>query len=313
MNLMREHYERVLLIAAAVLLFVSSIFIWKNAAGFGSQLSVMPPAPGVKSASPMAKAQELDAAIEKLHQPSQWTFGGRSGLFVPEKHFIGANGLPATLQTTEVHPPVPNEWLEQFGLPIADADVLEQDPDNDGFNNLDEWAGHSNPTDANSHPEYYTKLKLKSAAEEPFRLVFSSWVGGTFAINTIDMKQPTQFVKVGDSIKGTRFKVTKFSEKYEKNKYGTNLDVSELTLEQEETHQQLTLTKEKVAMSPESVATFVYTWGGRQEFQVRKDQEFSLKPQEQIKYKLIDVGPAKAVIVNSQRADEPIEIGPLQQ
>ena len=257
----------------------------------------------------MAKAQELDAAIEKLHQPPQWTFGGRSALFVPEKHFIGANGLPATLQTTEVHPPVPNEWLEQFGLPIADADVLEQDPDKDGFNNLDEWAGHTNPTDVNSHPEYYTKLKLKSATEEPFRLVFSSWVGDTFAINTIDMKQPTQFVKIGDSIKGTRFKVAKFVEKYQPNKYGTNVDVSELTLEQEETHQQLMLVKEKVTTSPESVATFVYAWSERQEFQVRKDQQFSLKPLEQIKYKLIDVEPAKAVIVNSQRADEPIEIG----
>jgi hypothetical protein len=313
MDLLRTHYERVLLIAAAVLLFVCSIFIWRNVADFGSQLSVMPPAPALKSASPMAKAQELDAAIEELHQPPQWTFGGRSGLFVPEKHFIGANGFPATLQTTEVHPPVPNEWLEQFGLPIAEADVLEQDPDKDGFNNLDEWAGHTNPNDANSHPEYYTKLKLKSAAEDPFRLVFSSWVGNTFAINTIDMKQPTQFVKVGDSIKGTRFKVTKFTEKSEKNKYGTNIDVSELTLEQEETHQPLTLVKEKVAMSPESVATFVYTWGGREEFQVRKDQEFSLKPQENIKYKLIEVGPTKAVIVNSQQADKPIEIGLLQQ
>jgi hypothetical protein len=313
MDLLRTHYERVLLIAAAVLLFVCSIFIWRNVADFGSQLSVMPPAPALKSASPMAKAQELDTAIEELHQPPQWTFGGRSGLFVPEKHFIGANGLPATLQTTEVHPPVPNEWLEQFGLSIADADVLEQDPDKDGFNNLDEWAGHTNPNDANSHPEYYTKLKLKSAAEEPFRLVFSSWVGNTFAINTIDMKQPTQFVKVGDSIKGTRFKVTKFTEKSEKNKYGTNIDVSELTLEQEETHQPLTLVKEKVAMSPESVATFVYTWGGREEFQVRKDQEFSLKPQENIKYKLIDVGPTKAVIVNSQQAEKPIEIGLFNQ
>jgi hypothetical protein len=67
--------------------------------------------------------------------------------------------------------------------------------------------------------------------------------------------------------------------------------------------------KEKVAMSPESVATLVYTWASRQEFQVRKDQEFSLKPQEDIKYKLVEVEPAKAVIVNSQRADEPIEIG----
>jgi hypothetical protein len=309
MNWVRAHYERVVLIAAAALLFLSSICIWRNAARFGSQLGVMSPAPRSKSGPPLPKAQDLAAAVEKLHQPPQWTFGGRSGLFVPEKHFIGANGLPATLQTTEVHPPVPNEWLEQFGLPIADADVLEQDPDGDGFNNLEEWQAHTNPIDGNSHPEYYTKLKLKSVVEEPFRLVFSSWVGDTYQINTIDFKQPTQFLKVGDTIKGTRFKIVKFAEKYQPNKYGTNIDVSELTLEQLEMKQQLTLVKEKVAMSPESVATFVYTWRGHREFQVRKDQEFSLKPQEQIKYKLIDVGPAEAVIVNSQRADEPIEIG----
>ena len=309
MNWICTNYERVLLIVAAAILVVCSIFIWRKAASFGSQLSPLPSAVSSKSASAMAKALELDAAIGKLHQPPQWTFGGHSGLFVPEKHFIGANGLPATLQTTEVHPPVPNEWLEQFGLPIADADVLEQDPDNDGFNNLDEWAGHSNPADANSHPDYYTKLKLKSVTEEPFHLVFSSWVGDAFAINTIDLRQPTQFVRVGDSIKGTHFTVTKFVEKYQPNKYGTNVDVSELTLEQEETHQQLTLVKEKVGTSPESVATLVYMWGGAREFQVRKDQEFSLKPQEHIKYKLIDVGPTKAVIVNSQRVDEAVEIG----
>jgi hypothetical protein len=308
MNSLRQHYEYALLIAAAVLLLVCSIFIWRNAASLGSQMSVMPPGPPFNDASPVAKSQELAAAIQKLHQPSQWTAAGRSGLFVPEKHFIGANGLPVALKTTELHSPVPNEWLEQFGLPIADVDVLEQDPDRDGFNNLDEWAAHTNPTDPNSHPEYYTKLKLKSVTEESFRLVFSSWVGNTYAINTIDMKQPTQFLKIGDPIKGTRFKVVKFVEKYQPNKYGTNIDVSELTLEQEETHQQLTLIKEEVAMSPESVVTFVYTWSGRQEFHVRKDQQFSLKPFEQIKYKLINIGPANAVIADSRRIDEPIEI-----
>src|SRR5216110_4147104 len=235
MEWVRQHYERVLLIAAAAVLFVCSIFIFRNAFSFSSQLAIMPPAPASKSVSPLAKAQELAAAGEKLHQPPAWAFGGRSGLFVPEKHFIAANGEPATLQSTEVHPPVPNEWLEQFGLPIADADVLEQDPDGDGFTNLEEWQGHTNPTDGNSHPEYYTKLKLKSTKEEPFRLIFSSWMGDTFQINTIDFNQPTQFLKVGDTIKGTRFKIAKFVKKYEPNKYGTNVDVSELTLEQEET------------------------------------------------------------------------------
>jgi len=67
--------------------------------------------------------------------------------------------------------------------------------------------------------------------------------------------------------------------------------------------------KEKVATSPQSVATFVYTWGGRREFEVRKDQEFSLKPLEEIKYKVADVEATRAVIVNTQKPNEPIEIG----
>jgi hypothetical protein len=311
MNWIRVNYDRVLLMAATLLLLICAISIWRDAVGFGSRFAVTAPTPPLKSASPPAKALELDAAAGKLHHPPQWTFSGRSSLFVPEKHFIGANGLPATLQTTEVHPPVPNEWLEQFGLPIADADVLEQDPDGDGFSNLDEWAGHTNPVDGNLHPDYVTKLKLKSAAQEPFRLVFSSWVDDTFAINTIDLKQPTQFIRIGNTVAGTRFKVVKFAEKYEPNQYGTNVDVSELTLENETNGEQLTLVKEKVATSPESVATLVYSWGGKQEFQIRKGQEFSLKPQMQIKYKLMEVDAAKAVIVNAQKPNQPMEIRPL--
>jgi hypothetical protein len=123
------------------------------------------------------------------------------------------------------------------------------------------------------------------------------------------MKQPTQFVRVGDSIIGTQFKVVKFVEKHEPTNYGTNVDVSELILEQEQTREQITLVKEKVATSPESVATFSYTWNGRREFTVRNNQEFSLKPQEHIKYKLINVEQTKAVIVPSQGSGEPIEIG----
>ena len=311
MDWLRIHYDRVAVTAAVIFLFVSAVSIWRSAAQFGTNFSALQAAPSPKKPKPPGKAAELESAAQKLHQPPQWTFSGRSGLFVPEKHFIGANGLPATLQTTQVHPPVPNEWLEQFGLPIADADVLSQDPDGDGFTNLDEWQEHTNPINKNSHPDYLTKLKLKSFSLEPFRMMFSSWVEDTFAINTIDLKQPTQFIKVGDTIAGTRFKIVKFTEKYQPNQYGTRVDVSELLLEQEESKAQLTLVKEEVAISPESVATFVYSWGEQREFQVRKDQGFSLKPQEEMKYKLIDVQPTKAVIVNAEKPNEPIEIGLL--
>jgi len=304
----KAHYDRVTLIAAAILLFISAIAIWWSVIQFGNRL-VSPQPTRPKAASQPAVAVELDRAAEQLEQPVQWKGSARSGLFVPERHFIGADGLPATLQNTQVHPPVPNDWFEKYGLPIEDADVLDQDPDKDGFTNLDEWQGGTDPIDKNSHPDYLTKLHLVTATEEPFPYVFSSRAGNKFGINSIDLNEPSQFLKVGDIVRGTNFKIVNFTEKSARNQYGTNDDVSELLLEHQQTHVQVTLVKEKVATSPQSVATFVYTWGGRREFEVRKDQEFSLKPNEEIKYKLVDVQPDKAVIVNTQRPDAPIEIG----
>ena len=304
----KAHYDRVTLIVAAILLFTSAIAIWWSVIQFGNRL-VSPQPPRPKAASQPPVAVELDRAAEQLDQPTQWKGSARSGLFVPERHFIGADGLPATLQNTQVHPPVPNDWFEKYGLHIEDADVLDQDPDKDGFTNLDEWQGGTDPIDKNSHPDYLTKLHLVTATEEPFPYVFSSRAGNIFGINSIDLNEPTQFLKVGDIVRGTNFKIVNFTEKSARNRYGTNNDVSELLLEHQQTHVEVTLVKGKVATSPQSVASFVYTWGGRREFEVRKDQEFSVKPNEEIKYKLVDVQPDKAVIVNTQRPDTPIEIG----
>src|SRR5213596_4173856 len=307
-NWLKTHYDRVALIAAGIFLFLTALSIWWNAIQFGHRL-VAQPGPPPKNASPPPVATELDRAAERLQHPSQWKSSTRSGLFVPEKHFIGANGFPATLQNTQVHAPVPNDWIEKFGLPIQDADVLEQDPDSDGFTNLDEWQGGTDPTNKDSHPEYVTKLHLVSATEEPFRYIFSSRIKDKFGINTIDQSEPTQFLKVGDVIRGTDFKIMEFTEKRARNRYGMNEDVSELLLEHPQSHAQVTLVKGKVATSPQSVASFVYTWGGRREFEVRKDQEFSLKPLEEIKYKLVDVQADKAVIVNTGQPDALIDIG----
>ena len=305
----KAHYDRAVVIAAAVFLFISAVSIWWSAIQFGNRL-VTPQPPRGKPASQPPVAVELDRAAEQLQNPAQWKASKRSGLFVPEKHFIGADGLPATLQNTQVHAPVPNDWFEKYALPIEDADVLDQDPDKDGFTNLDEWQGRTDPTNKESHPDYTTKLHLVSATEEPFRYMFSSRIKDTFGINTIDQSEPTQFLKVGEVIRGTDFKIMKFMEKRARNQYGINEDVSQLLLEHPQSHAQVTLVKGKVATSPQSVASFVYTWGGRREFEVRKDQEFPIATAEGNQtYKLLEVQPAKAVIVNTQKPNAPIDVG----
>jgi hypothetical protein len=306
---LKANYDRAVLIAAAVLLFISAVAIWWSAIQFGSRLVTPAPVPP-KTASQPPVAVELDRAAEQIQKPLQWKASTRSGLFVPEKHFIGANGMPATLQNTQVHSPVPNEWFEKYALPIEDADALEQDPDKDGFTNLDEWQGNTDPMNAESHPDYTTKLHLVSATEEPFRYIFASRTRDKFGINSIDQSEPTQFLKVGEIIRSTDFKIVKFTEKQERNQYGMRMDVSELLLEHQGNHAQVTLIKGQVATSPQSVATFVYAWRGRKEFDVRKDQEFPLATAEGNRtYKLIDVRPDKAVIVSTQNPGAPIEIG----
>ena len=62
----------------------------------------------------------------------------------------------------------------------------------------------------------------------------------------------------------------------------------------------------------ESVANFLYTWGGSERaFAMKKDQEFSLKPSPEIRYKLLVVEPDKAVIINTQKPNDKIEVGVL--
>ncbi len=309
MNWIRANYERAAVLAAALFLLVCAVLIFLSAGSFAEQFSGAQTAAAPDNTIPEGKAPAIAETMHRLEAPPQWTYSGRSGLFVPEKHFLGAEGQPATLQNTQLHPPVPNEWLEEFGLPLTEGDVLTQDPDGDGFTNLIEWSGHTNPTEKDSHPAYPSMLRLKSFAQEQFPLIFSSSVGDSYAINNIDTSIPTQFRKVGDLVTGTKYKITGYTEKYDTDQYGTRIDVSELKLEQIGTHDQVTLVKEKRATSPESVANFLYTWNGAdQTFSVKKDQEFTLKPLEEIKYKLLDVQRDKAIISNTQKPDEKIEI-----
>ena len=309
---LRANYDRAAAIAGAIFLILCASFIFLSASGFSERFGALQNVPAPDHKIPAGRVAEIVEAMQQLQAPAQWTARAGSGLFVPEKHFIGTDGQPATLQNTVLHPPVPNDWLEEFGLPITEPDVLTQDADGDGFTNLDEWEHRSNPSDAGSHPPYLTKLKLRSFAREAFPLIFASSIGDTYAVNHVDPTRPTQFLRLGDLVAGTQYKLTAYSAKHDVDKYGTTIDVSELTLEQVVTHDRVTLVKGQWTTSPDSVARFAYSWNGTEEaFSVKKGWEFSLKPQEEIKYRLLDVRPDEAIIINIRKPHEKILIGSL--
>jgi hypothetical protein len=111
----------------------------------------------------------------------------------------------------------------------------------------------------------------------------------TFQINTVDVQQPSQFVKIGDMIAGTKFKVLGFQFKEVPNpSTGITRDVSELTVQNTESGDNVTLVLEEIVNSPDSYALFNYLWANKQ-FQVKLHKEFVLLPEASLRYKLVDI------------------------
>ncbi len=322
MDWIKQNYERLLLAVTATALLAVSGWLILSARSFGEAFSALQNPPARNDKIPALDLSAADSARARLSAKVDWegrrTEGGREiPLFVSVPYIAKSElkdgkqveSLIDPLRGTEsLHPPVPNAWLVANKLPLLDQRVLLDDPDGDGFTNLDEYLGKTDPNDKESHPPYLTKLFLKRFIQKPFRLVFAARVGETVQINTQDLDQPTQFLKVGAVIGGTKFKIVDFKpiEKVDA-EVGIKRDMSEVTLENMETNERIVLVKEMTVNSPDSYALLTYVWEGR-DFQLKKNEEFSLKPENGIKYRLLDVSATGAIIVNVAKPTERLTV-----
>ena len=60
---------------------------------------------------------------------------------------------------------LPDDWEKKFGLDAATADA-DSNADKDGFTNAEEFAAGTDPSDKNSHPDYFDSLKLVMPLKE---------------------------------------------------------------------------------------------------------------------------------------------------
>ena len=94
----------------------------------------------------------------------------------------------------------------QNGLDKYAAADAGQDPDGDGFSNLEEFTYESEPHDPKSHPPYAAKFRFLRLLEKPFPLVFQGVMvlpdgRRAFQINTpADGK--SWFPEIGDELQG---------------------------------------------------------------------------------------------------------------
>ena len=94
------------------------------------------------------------------------------------------------------------------------------------------------------------------AAPAPFRLLFNAYDGDPkkdglekmeFQINTIDLRQPSEFLKIGEMVSRTKWRLTKFEINLVRNaQTGEKDDLSELTLTNTETQAEVVLVLNRV-------------------------------------------------------------------
>ncbi len=328
MTWVKQNYDRFLLSLVALALAVCAGLLFNNARNFNAvfkslsdQVRHNPDLP--PDAIKGADRSTVEKEEEKLAKPDLW--GNRVVDKQPLRPFVSipyiaktqvdsASGSATTMLVNPItddpngflHPPVSNTWLIEHNQNLLDSNVLDQDTDGDGFSNLDEWLGKTNPEDKNSHPPYWTKLFLKRFVRMPFVLRFDARNGERFQVNTVDESDdsPTQFVKLNDTVKfkNTRFKVTKFEEK-SATVNGIKKDVSGVTLTNLENGQVVVLPKETDVDSPTTYAVFTYLWTGK-DFAVLKGGEFSLKPEDNVKYKVLEMSNTEIKVLKEDEKKE---------
>jgi hypothetical protein len=254
--------------------------------------------------------QVIQEAAKDLQSPTRWAIADEKGgpLFISKRYIVkDGKVIPPDVGGVETrYGVIPNKWLIDNGLNPFDPATAKQDPDNDGFPNEDEWKyGQTNPKDAKSFPPYHTRLYLKQYIRVPFRLKFvaddvdkKDPSKSTFQINTLDLRTPSTFLPIGETIPKTKFKLEKFEQKTAVNpKTGAEDDVSELTVLNTETGDRVVLIKNQITDSPDSFALFNYEWPEPdQAIQVKKLQQFVLRPNTQVRYKLLDIKESEALI-----------------
>lgn len=315
MDWIKRNYDQAALLLLGLVLLVMSGMLILNANSFQDTFKDIQGAVAQNGKVPPPDLGPLERATAALAKPAIWDAGKEKGsFFVSEKYVISEN-RPQRIKELSIQG-VPSTWFETYGLDVLNPNILNEDADGDGFTNREEFDAKTDPTKKDSHPPLVTKLRLARFIQVPFRLILQAYDGDpakpeslSFQINTVDVKQPTLFLKLNEDIPKTKFKITKFEHKAITNaNTGVEQDVSELTVQNTETGDEIVMPLEKIVNSPDSYALFRYLIDGK-DYKVKKDKTFLLPP-DNIELKVIDIKEGEAVIQTPQ--GEKVTISKLQ-
>jgi hypothetical protein len=208
----------------------------------------------------------------------------------PEAKGDGLDGVPQKLLATDR---AYEAWFKRHGLDLNDPQMLDQDPDGDGFSNRDEFLADTDPKDGKSRPGIHRTLRLKEYREVRVPLMLEEVKGETARIRLLEEGEgKSQTVSVGKEILGMR--VEKVVYEMDSDKNGQPVDRSWVELLDAEKKGRVVLVKDVSARSEASTAVLVAADG--EELVVRQGETFEWPSQSGARYRVVDLRAQQAVV-----------------
>lgn len=230
----QKNYEKVAVGAALVAALGLAYLGWAKLGGVESDF--VPGGGGAKGNDTSVKgAEELSKATSMLSIQHKWEEGEtetdrKVDLFTSVPLFIKRESPTKATDPyldAPIHAPIPNKWWMENRLDPGFADSPQRDADGDGFSNLDEFNGKTDPNNAKSFPALVNKLKFVKDESTDWLLKFSSDLGQDqyqFKYNDRKGENRTRnYIKAGDvfftegELANGRFKLLKVEARTEKN------------------------------------------------------------------------------------------------
>ncbi len=302
-----QAWDKLLLIAVGVVIIGLSGWFVTKALAFKDQFPVPSAKPGDEL--PDTKTAQTQIATGFVERTNDWTLPTRATGGVPLPLFVSIpiveidgdliNMLDANAR--KIRPPASNAWLLSNNLDFLNKTVLEQDPDGDGYTNMEEWNGKTDPKSADSHPPYAEKLVLVQRRSQIYRVKFAARPDQErFQIQRLRSgrwpRQETFYLKIGDISPDDQLRLDSFEEKNAVNRVGIRVDASILNATFLPTGTKHELVRDIIEDIPTYFAELEFQLEPGRTFFVKEGDTFPLARDPNAKYRLLEVKENEATV-----------------
>jgi hypothetical protein len=276
------------------------------------------------------KDETLQTQLADLTTPYVWnTPANNHRLFISDRYLFYASLYPSGnyIQKDDGTATTPGgvliSWYRKYHLDITDPNIDREDPDKDGFSNKAEFFNETapgdkpngskstSPLDPQSHPTYFSRLRLEKFDVRPFHIKFVgvSTLNGKslFEISLLDEPPTNQppLKHTGDPLGYEGWIVGKYTPNVvqveDPNTHSTiTVDKSTLELDKPEINRSAVLPLNQTIDSPESTADFISLMPSEvnKELKVARGKTFSPPLDPSSQDLLLDVSDTGATVRN---------------